>query len=211
MATSKRPFKVDELNEEARGLWDTINHEHPLPCVLISTAYIEQCLATLLHSVFIKGSTSDDLFDHEKGVLKDISSRAKLAYSLGMIPKTLFQNLRKIGEIRNRFAHSHLTVDFSDPEIDKLCRELSRGMPFIAAVRVDGRTGETTNIEENPLGEHSAKTVFKIAAAITANSLVMHAMKNKEEEVGLRPKPSAASTSSLGESPARPSAPATPA
>src|SRR5258706_11541808 len=56
---------------------------------------------------------------------------------MGLIDKTAHADLKKIGRIRNRFAHHHLSLDFDDAEIKRLCDALSLSHDF-----VDSATGK---------------------------------------------------------------------
>ncbi len=47
-----------------------------------------------------------------------------MAYCLGLIGKEVFENLKGLGQIRNRFAHSHLSIEFDDAEVLALCKGL---------------------------------------------------------------------------------------
>jgi DNA-binding MltR family transcriptional regulator len=111
-----------ELDQDSKDLNEAMNGQSPLACVLIGVSALEQAITTILGGFFISGSTSDGLLD-PRGRL-DFSVRCKLAYSLGLIPKSSFQNLGKLGEIRNIFAHNHLHSDWSHPEVVKLCGDL---------------------------------------------------------------------------------------
>jgi hypothetical protein len=115
----KKPLNADEIYEVGTRLLQTLANEPPLQCVVLSGAYLEQHLVTLLASFLIEGYTSNALLQFE-GYLGQFQAKADLAYALGLIPKFIYQNFRIIGQIRNRFAHSHDPLSFEDPEILKL-------------------------------------------------------------------------------------------
>jgi len=71
---------------------------------------------TLLGSFFIKEDVSDKLFDI-KGTLDSFSKCSDVAYCLGFFSKTVFDNLKLIGKIRNAFAHATTIPDFSSLDI----------------------------------------------------------------------------------------------
>jgi len=125
---SKVPIlKPDALSGNIKDFIDAINHQNDLACALVTTSYLEQCLATLLGQYFIQGSsTVQTLFDYtQQGILTEISSRSKFSYCLGLIGDKLFANLTTIGNIRNRFAHTHPEVTFEDLEIKTFCNRLT--------------------------------------------------------------------------------------
>ena len=113
-----------KLSEEMQSLFDVINNESDLACVLIGASYLDQALAALLTQYFIESGSVSMLLDPPKGALSTYASRYTLAYCLGLIPKQIFQNLEVIGSIRNIFAHSHLHVKFTNPEVVELVDQL---------------------------------------------------------------------------------------
>lgn len=181
---SKPPLNIVALNSECRDLYEAINHESPLPCVLISVSYIEKCLAALLAKIFIEGDTSNKML-HHTGMIGELNSRAKLAYCLGIIDKAIFNNLTRIGEIRNVFAHSHLSLTFDDPEIALLCKALTFPLSGIVSnpsgphsFSISGRTED-----ERPLGfwdqMANMRERFTIIAILTANTLEGFALRQE--------------------------------
>jgi DNA-binding MltR family transcriptional regulator len=108
------------LLESRKPLFDDpFAYSQSLPYVIASVAFLEQALSTLLANFLIKSYTAETLLDH-RGALGSFKAKADLAYTLGLIPKLLFQNLSVIGEIRNRFAHTHAEVTFESEEIASL-------------------------------------------------------------------------------------------
>ena len=107
-------LKIEELSQETQALYDVLNNEMDMACILIATSYLDQILASLLEQYFVKSNTARNLLDSRGGVLGTFASRAGLSYCLGLIPKGLYQNLRVVGEIRNRLAHNYLLLDFTE-------------------------------------------------------------------------------------------------
>jgi hypothetical protein len=125
-AAKHKPIARVTLIEAIDELGKAIRHENALPCVLISVSYVEQQLATLLSAFLIADPVSEALFNPlQDDVLSTYSSRTKMAYCLGLIGKELFENLKRLGHIRNRFAHSHLSIGFDDKEVADLCMALA--------------------------------------------------------------------------------------
>jgi len=115
--------KPEQLSERGKHLYDALNGEAPLPCVLVGVAALEKAVASLLQNYFIEGDTSKGLFELG-GVLDDFSGCAKVAYCLGLIEKKVFENLNTVGTIRNIFAHSDVPLAFDDPAVKTLCEKL---------------------------------------------------------------------------------------
>jgi len=82
--------KLEDLSQESQALYDVLNDESDLACVLIATSYLDQTLASLLERYFVEGNTSQRLLDPRGGVLGTFASRADLSYCLGLIPKGLY-------------------------------------------------------------------------------------------------------------------------
>ena len=93
----KLPIPLGTLSDQVQKMFDSLNDEHPFPCAIVSTAYLEQYLASILHAFFIESSIADGICDHEQGILKDLSSRAKIAYCVGLISKGMFHNGEAFG------------------------------------------------------------------------------------------------------------------
>lgn len=121
---SKTPPEIETLSQHTRALAKVINHEPDMACVLITGSFIDQCLASLLRRFFVKSNTADNLLSF-RGDLGAFSSRVNMCYGLGLITKGMRQNLETVGEIRNLFGHTHLSLDFTDPSIKALCDKLT--------------------------------------------------------------------------------------
>ena len=50
-------------------------------------------------------------------------SKIKIGLALGLYDQKPFEGLLTVNEIRNRFAHNHEMIDFSDQKIADLCRK----------------------------------------------------------------------------------------
>ena len=164
--------EIEQLSEETQALFKAVNEEPDLPCVLISTSYLDQCLASILKRHFIKGNTANRLLDPRGGPIGSFFIRADICYCLNLIPKGLYENLRTVAEIRNRFAHSYLSVSFKDSEVIKLCDKLS--FPEVAlSKRIEGNTGEIQDIE-NPFDHFKEpRSKFTLNAVLMAERLII--------------------------------------
>jgi DNA-binding MltR family transcriptional regulator len=151
------------LAQATQKLYDVLNDESDLACVLIGASYLDASLAALLKSYFIAGSNTVESLFQPGGTLSDFSNKAKLSYGLGLIPEKTFKNLQKISEIRNRFAHNHFMLDFSDDEVVKAVNELQPptfegdNSPFMDTMRYP-------------------RNRFNIIVILIANRLILDAM-----------------------------------
>lgn len=162
---------IEALSKESQALYDAVNNEDDLPCVLISTSFLDQCLASLLERFIIKGNTSKNLLDPRGGTLGTFTARVDLCYCLGLIPKGLFQNLRTVSEIRNRFAHSYLSLSFESPEVAQLCESFT--FPKTIGKRFEGDTGKTYDLDD-PFAQFThPRPRFTIAVVLMASRLLL--------------------------------------
>jgi len=167
MPKAQPPFET--LSAEAQALYDAVNNEPDLPCVLIVSSFLDQCLASLLTHFLIEDRVSQGLVS---GALGRMRVRAEMAYALGLIPASLMKNLTTVAEIRNEFAHSYLTRSFEEARIKDLCNELA--YPAIAnSVRVDGQTGEVTSPADPWERFFSPRSRFTIASVMMASRLML--------------------------------------
>ncbi|ESU23795.1 hypothetical protein FEDK69T_12050 [Flavobacterium enshiense DK69] len=91
--------------------------------VIVGLAYIEDLLLNILESFFPSDSKTVDRLLSYSGVLGTANSKICMIYSLGFIDKTVMQDLEKVTQIRNKFAHK-TDISFEDDFIIKLCKEL---------------------------------------------------------------------------------------
>lgn len=112
-----------------RPLFNAILAEDPVPCALICAAYIDNCLKGLLERAFWASGTAQNSNTAKQilgmnGFLGPTLNRAKLAYCLSLIKTRTLENIEAIARIRNEFAHSPAPIDFSHPNVKKLCDDL---------------------------------------------------------------------------------------
>lgn len=119
-----KPINLEELSGDTQKIYDVLNAESDLACVLIGTSYLSELLANIIDVSFIETSISGKLLDPQGGAIGQFATRADLAYCLGFINKNVYQDLARVAAIRNMFAHKHLALDFSDNIVRKNCEEL---------------------------------------------------------------------------------------
>lgn len=159
----------ETLSEQSKALCDVINNETDLACVLISTSFLDQCLASLFERYFIESDTVPKLLDARGGTLGTFSSRSDLSYCLGLISKSFYQNMKIVGEIRNVFAHSHLSLNFGDADVTRLVNSLT--FPSVlAAVRIEEGKAQNTS---DPFGHFAAPRIrFSVIIVLMVNRIL---------------------------------------
>jgi len=119
-----KPINIEELSSDTKKVFDVLNDESDLACVLIGTGYLSELLTNLIEVSFIETSISGKLLDPQGGAIGQFATRADLAYCLDLINKNVYQDLGIVAEIRNMFAHKHLALDFSDSIVRNNCEKL---------------------------------------------------------------------------------------
>jgi DNA-binding MltR family transcriptional regulator len=155
----KKVFTRYQLTSDAQQVFDVLGKETDLACVVIGAAYLDSLLASLLNTKFRTNTTiSNKLLEPNKGALGNYQSRADLTYCLSLIEKEQYNDLCKIGEIRNLFAHNHLYLNFSEVEVQNKCAELKawKALPTDGALRM------------------IARNQFIISVAILSQMLLLH-------------------------------------
>ncbi|MBO3759478.1 hypothetical protein [Ciceribacter sp. L1K22] len=148
---------VEQLSEETARLYDALNDEKDLAVILIGTGFLDACLKSLLEAHFLDGSTSERLLQ-PSGAIGGFRARTDLCYVLGLIPKSAHGNLVTLGEIRNRVAHHHLDMDFSDAAIGAEVAKLTVAL-----------TGY--------LADAPGRTRFTLCVVLLANMLILNTLQ----------------------------------
>jgi DNA-binding MltR family transcriptional regulator len=115
---------VETLSGESQALFDVLNGEPDLACVLVGTSFLEEALASMLHQYFFSTKVAKKLLNPANGPLGTFSARIDLAFSLGLIDSSTHNDLHIVRKVRNAFAHSRLSLTFACRDIMSLCRKL---------------------------------------------------------------------------------------
>src|SRR5712692_9433444 len=103
----------------------------PMAIAILGGACIENALGSLLIAALIDMARENGeeptwrLLNNPYGTLSSFSARADLCYCLGLITREIYDNAKNVATIRNRFAHSHVPIDFTDSEVVRLCNDLN--------------------------------------------------------------------------------------
>ena len=119
------PPQAYAVTKEAGAIYNALAESSEYAAVMQSISFIDTSLKALLLHHFKKGRTSKDLLDPIGGVLGSFKAKCDVAYSLDLLSRKVKQDLDHLGQIRNRFAHSYLTINFREPKIAKLCDQLN--------------------------------------------------------------------------------------
>lgn len=171
-----KSIKLGELSEDTQKVYEVLNKESDLACVLIGASYLSELLASSIKVVFVKTSISEKILDPQQGVIGGFASRANLARCLGIIGKNVRQDLIKVAEIRNKFAHKHLALDFEDPDIRNDCDELQAWRALLLGEDEDLPTEATK--EQTRL---RARNQFNMSVVLLGSRIHVNALSKQQE------------------------------
>lgn len=93
-------------------------------CALMAASFLDYTLEKTLRDKLVGNKNHlDRLFDFN-GPLGTFSSRIKLSYSIGLIPKEIMNDLDLIRKVRNEFGHKYEPITFDTPLISNWLNNL---------------------------------------------------------------------------------------
>lgn len=161
---ARKTIPIEQLSKETRQLFDVLNEQSDLVCVVVGAAFLDTTLGTLLAGRLSESSVSQKVLG-PSGALGTFNARADIAYCLGLLRKSRYQDLCVIGEIRNEFAHSHMQLSFGEPQVRALCERLNEW-------RVAFDDGPTVDASSEGLRAR-ARNQFNLSVVLIANCLVL--------------------------------------
>lgn len=117
---------------------------------VLGAAYMDHILEQLLRAAFVDDQSATESLLGPQGPIGSNGARYNLAYAIGLIAKEERDDLKKIADIRNRFAHVYTAVDF---ESDDRIRDLVLGLHYTARRKTQqrGLAQQTTDKREAEL------------------------------------------------------------
>jgi len=134
----------------------------------------------MLNKFFIETSVVKKLLDPSKGSIGNFAARRDLARCLGLIDKITYQDLGYIGDIRNLFAHSHLTMDFNDEEVISKCNLLKYAEPVLRVM--SSHTTKKDSEDSNTAELGSPRFRFILTVALLSQQLLVDTLKIKKSK-----------------------------
>lgn len=104
-----RLFEYDEPNDRA--------------IAVVGPAFLDTLITQVLTNFLVEDAKEVEKLLQPEGHLGTFGARVSICYCLGLIGKTVTDDLRTVAKIRNRFAHD-LLANFSDPKISSWCNSL---------------------------------------------------------------------------------------
>jgi DNA-binding MltR family transcriptional regulator len=119
--------KIDPLTDW-EGFYEEIQNESARGAVIIAGAFLEAQLGNLISKFLVDDSkVVDELIGAENKTdrpLSSLSARIKAAYCMGLISRSMYDDLESVRKIRNKFAHKMHGYTFDEPEIVSWCKSL---------------------------------------------------------------------------------------
>ncbi len=165
----KKSIPVEQLSEETQKLYDVLNEESDLACVLIGASFLDNALRSLLERFFIEDESVEGLFCQVNGPLSSFGNRSDLAHALGLISRKCHGDFKTIGKIRNKFAHAHLTLDFAKTDIMDLTDSLNTWR-LLEHTSLAGHSSETLSPAHL---RRSTRNKFNLSIILLANKLLV--------------------------------------
>jgi hypothetical protein len=122
------PFTVDDLPHFQAEL----AKQNDRSCAIVAAALLDRLLVHHLDLVFVDLSDAerDSIFFEANAVLGSFANRTEIAYVLGLITPQERADLARIRRIRNAFAHTLHSIDFSNDVIAAECAKFQTAGPF---------------------------------------------------------------------------------
>ena len=138
-------------------------------CVLLASAYLDECLKELLEANTIEDKEAFINLSSGSGGLATFSSRIDLSYLLGLISHETRRHLNIIRRIRNEFAHTMEIISFETQSVSNRCRNL--------------RTDDFVNVpdEARKIFIRAAWGIAGTLIGVTESSIKPKAPNNKRE------------------------------
>lgn len=121
MAAESNPnLHFRELSE----MFARLDNESDRAVALIVTAWIDDSLTEMIKTRLFQDKKKLELMFGPSGPFGTFSSKITMAFLMGRISKTVFNNLETIRKIRNDFAHSRGDLSFSSESVNDRCKNL---------------------------------------------------------------------------------------
>jgi DNA-binding MltR family transcriptional regulator len=174
---AKRPvLPAETLSGDTQALYDVVNDEPDFSVVVVSCAYLDACLGSILEKHFLQSAVSTKLLDPGRGVLGTFTARSDACYALGLISKGIYQDLLVLAELRNQVAHHHLMLSFSTPAVVEACKSLKYAETLVRWDRDDGSLMFQPGQLEDP------RTRFVMSVVLMSQRLLLIALGVKRVE-----------------------------
>lgn len=121
--------KMRDAGVDAEAFFKSFANETDRGMAIGSVCFLDEVSEKLLRAVYRKDRGIEKLFKDNQ-ILHSFYNKVRIAYFSGLVPKAVYEDLKLVGEIRNKFAHSVLeTVSFDDELIANKINRLKQLPP----------------------------------------------------------------------------------
>jgi len=148
---------------------------------IVGAAVVEDALRWALNSFFmlqISEQEDRELFEDD-GILSSFYAKILMGFALGLFREAARNDLIKIKNIRNAFAHVPRSISFETTEIVSECRNLR----YVDAI---ARNPARTILHPEPFGDQSPRERFVQTVRIFILDLHVVGSRGDEAELGIK-------------------------
>jgi DNA-binding MltR family transcriptional regulator len=96
----KRPVNLKDLTSEHNRVVTLLANESDRSVAIVGSAFLDDVLRQMLSFRFVEDDELQHNLLRESGPLGTFSARIDVAYAIGLIPKSIHQDLHRIREMR---------------------------------------------------------------------------------------------------------------
>jgi hypothetical protein len=118
---------LERTEEELRAIFGELTTQTDRGAAIVAAAIVEEYLTTVIKGrLILTKAIEERIFSADRrGFASEFGAKLDLGYCLGIIRKEIYDDLRLIAKIRNRFAHSVDPLRFTDEKITGWCRSIT--------------------------------------------------------------------------------------
>jgi hypothetical protein len=121
---------LQHLNDHIQEMLHELEHQSDRGVALVAAAMVQVQLKLIMRCRIVDFKDSENiLFDKEGAPLSTFSDCIKVARAFGVIGPVIYLHLETIRKIRNQFAHSPRSIDFTNDLIAAEIRNLLPDQP----------------------------------------------------------------------------------
>ncbi|MDY6988935.1 MAG: MltR family transcriptional regulator [Thermodesulfobacteriota bacterium] len=103
------PFKVE--------YWEGQLYKSDRASAIVGAALLDEELENLLRSFFVDKPKVVDKLIRDGGPMGSFGMRIRFSYALGLLPETIFHDLKLVQKVRNFFAHTSRDVEMNHKKL----------------------------------------------------------------------------------------------
>jgi DNA-binding MltR family transcriptional regulator len=179
MAKRLLPGTKQEVEALASKFSASLSAESDRGCVLVGAAFIDEGLEILLRSRMLHDAPSvkacvDPLFTG-LGPLRSFWAKTQLCRALDLMSDWMYEDLERIRNLRNLFAHSYENASFEDPRVIALTEGLKAANEVVKKMKQPSETRPEADVQEQePRQQRESPKKERVRFTISASYLAGH-------------------------------------